>query len=84
MRNEPAGGAESGTAVGDTFQPPDGGPFSALQGTLRTADSTPQRDYAALMERVRRAATPPLQLRVYGRQTAPDGGESYDMLLVNS
>jgi hypothetical protein len=39
-------------------------------------------DYAALAERIRRAAQPPVSLRVYGQQESLDGAERYDLFVA--
>ena len=41
------------------------------------------RDYAALAERAKAAAQPPLSWRIYGYQETPDGGERYELLIVH-
>jgi len=40
------------------------------------------KDYAALAARIRAAAQPPVQLRVYGQQFSPDGAEAYDLFIL--
>ncbi|MBI3974075.1 MAG: DUF2817 domain-containing protein [Chloroflexi bacterium] len=79
-----AGATTSNLPAAVTESSIDSAPASSATSGAPSAAAPPPiiRDYAALVERVKAAARPPLSWRIYGQQVTPDGAERYDLFIV--